>query len=137
MVALINSYKSRGIIEHGKVGHRQLANIMCNTSIWAYPCTSLGETFCITAIKCQASGCIPVINRIAALNETVHPDAPSIPILISIQQIEDYRKLLLDTLKRVEEDTTAERQKYIEFAKKFTWSNSVNAWLSLYYQVTK
>src|SRR5436853_3901213 len=54
----ITEYEDIGVIEHGKVGHLELASIMQTTSVWAYPCNNLGitETFCITAIKCQAAG---------------------------------------------------------------------------------
>ena len=131
----IEEHKDLGVTEHGKVGHQQLANIMCNTSIWAYPCTSFGETFCITAIKCQASGCIPVISRIGALNETIHCDAPSVGLLLTMDEVEEYKQLLLATLRRVEEDTTIERQEYINFAKKFSWSSCIDKWLKLYKEV--
>lgn len=135
----IDEYKDMGITEHGKVGHKELALIMQKTSIWAYPCNYLGwtETFCITAVKCQAAGCIPVTTRIGALNETVHPEAPQIPLIQNESDVEDYKQLLLTTLSRIQDtDVKAERLKYITFAHKFSWSACINHWLTLYQRVT-
>ena len=100
-ISKIEEYSSLGVRENGKVGHQELANAMERISIWAYPCIEYGETFCITAVKAQMAGCIPVTTRIAALNETIHPDAPSIPIISTCEQLDEYRDLLLITLGRI------------------------------------
>jgi glycosyltransferase involved in cell wall biosynthesis len=135
----INEYKNMGVTEYGKVGHLELANIMQNTSILAYPCNTVSETYCITAVKCQAAGCIPVTTRIGALNETIHPDAPCIPTIENNQDILKYKELLLSTLRRIRdsnpEDIKMERQKYIKFGKQFSWARCVDRWLELYERV--
>ncbi len=132
ITTLIKEFQPLGVIEHGKVGHLELAQIMKNTSVFAYPCTCPGETFCITAVKCQASGCIPVTTRIGALNETIHPEAPHIQSLKTHEDIEQYKQLLIYTLRRIHDQDpliTDERQKYIQFAKQFTWAQCVDKWL--------
>lgn len=136
----IEEYKDMGITEYGKVGHDELATIMQKTSIWAYPCNYMGltETFCITAIKCQAAGCVPVTTRIGALNETVHIDAPSSRNIVSEEDAYVYRDKLLETLRRVSNtDTKAERLKYIEYGKRYTWTACTDKWLELYEKVSK
>jgi len=141
LINKIEEYKDMGVIEHGKVGHLELANIMQNTSIFAYPCNTSSETYCITAVKCQAAGCIPVTTRIGALNETIHPDAPNIPLIENNQDILKYKELLLNTLRRIRdsdpEEIRKERLKYIDFAQKFSWSSCVDKWLWLYEQIKK
>jgi len=136
IITKIGEYKNMGVTEHGKVGHQELASIMKQTSVWAYPCNTETETFCITATKCQASGCIPVTTRIGALNETVHPDAPHIDSINTSNGITLYFQLLIDTLNRIKEsdskDIILERQKYIEFAHKFSWEACVDKWIQLY-----
>lgn len=136
LIEKIEKYKEIGVIEHGKVGHNELANIMRNTSIWAYPCNTTAETFCITAVKCQAAGCIPVTTRIGALDETVCRDAPSLHIINNNNDKILYTKMLFDTLTRVsilnKEELLEEREKYREFAMKFTWSNCIDKWMELY-----
>lgn len=139
----IEQYKNLGITEHGKIGHRELAKIMQHTSIWAYPCNYLGdtETFCITAVKCQAAGCVPVTTRIGALNETIHPDAPSSQNIRSMDDVQAYKNTLLTQLRRIRDTDDniikTERQKYIDFSKAFSWAACVDKWLTLYTQVTK
>lgn len=142
VVNKIMEYNDIGVIEHGKIGHRELACIMQKTSVWAYPCNYLGETetFCITAVKCQASGCIPVTTRIGALNETVHPDAPSSQNIKSINDVEAYKNTLLAQLRRIGNTDPNiikhEREKYINFSKTFSWAACVDKWLTLYSQIT-
>lgn len=86
--------------------------------------------------EAQASGMIPVTTRIAALNETVHPEAPQIPAINGNGDIPKYKELLLSTLRRIRDgdptEIRQERQKYIDFAKQFTWKACVDKWLELY-----
>ena len=56
--------------EHGLVGHDELNKAYEQASIWTYPCI-LTETFCITALRAQFAGALPVIIEGSALNETV------------------------------------------------------------------
>lgn len=130
-ISRIEEYQTHGVRELGKVGHSVLAKHMQETSVWAYPCICPGETFCITAIKCQAAGMIPVTTRIAALNETIHDDAPGIDHIDNMTQIEEYKELLLNTLKRINEpEVIEERLKYINYGKKYTWKACVDSWLN-------
>jgi len=59
-----------GVTEHGRVGHQELADAMKEIQVWAYP-TEFTEIHCITALKAQEAGCIPVVTDVAALQETV------------------------------------------------------------------
>jgi len=59
-----------GVTTHGRIGHEALAELMLSGGVWAYP-TEFDEIYCITAIKMQAAGCVPVCTDVAALNETV------------------------------------------------------------------
>jgi len=120
IIKYIKDLKIYDVYEMGKVNHFELAKAMCETSIWCYPCTSI-ETFCITAIKAQYAGCIPVTSRIGALNETVHPHAPNIKV-VSCPYL--YYNLLLQVLLDIDYYNN-QRQNYIDFAKTFTWERSV------------
>lgn len=112
--------KELGITEHGKVGHQELADIMKETSVWVYPIWNYSESYCITAMKTQAAGMIPVVNKLGALYETVHPDAPCIfehePDQIEIR----FWRKLCDVLDKID-DHDLDRQKYIDFAMKNDW----------------
>jgi glycosyltransferase involved in cell wall biosynthesis len=132
LITKIEKYKDLGVIEHGKLGHDKLAEVMQSISVWAYPCIDYGETFCITAIKCQAAGMIPVTTRIAALNETVHIDAPSIPSISNNDDVDNYKNLLIKTLENIDDNTLYDRNTYINWAKLFTWEKCIDKWISLY-----
>ena len=70
MTQLINSLADKGVTEHGRVSHKELAKAMKNIKVWAYP-TEFTEIHCITALKAQEAGCIPVTTGCYALKETV------------------------------------------------------------------
>lgn len=59
-----------GIYEHGRVGHKQLAKEFAKSGVYAYP-SFFEEISCISAMKAQVSGCVPVTTDYAALAETV------------------------------------------------------------------
>lgn len=59
-----------GVKDYGRVTHKKIAKAYLESSIWAYP-TEFTEISCITAMKAQAAGTIPVTTTVAALNETV------------------------------------------------------------------
>lgn len=137
LIKKIESYRVLGVNERGKVGHEELAEAFCSTSLWTYPCVTGAETFCITAVKAQAGGCIPVTTRVAALNETVHPLAPTVKDVKIDDNIRDsYLSLLLETMTRIrdsEDDEVIEKERdsYIEFADRFTWDATVDKWMLL------
>lgn len=56
--------------EHGQVGHEDLNRAYENSSFWLYPCT-WPKTFCITALRAQFVGAMPVIHEQYALAEIV------------------------------------------------------------------
>lgn len=59
-----------GVTDHGKVSQETIVSEGFRSGIWAYPCP-FPEIYCITAIKSQASGAIPVASNFAALDETI------------------------------------------------------------------
>lgn len=59
-----------GVTEYGKVGQDQIVRRIFSSGIWVYPCP-FPEVYCITAIKMQAGGAVPVSTDFAALDETV------------------------------------------------------------------
>lgn len=60
-----------GITHLGRISHQDVAREMLSAAIWAYPCINFNEVSCITAMKAQIGGAVPVVVPKAALNETV------------------------------------------------------------------
>lgn len=62
--------KQDGVYYHGKVTHSVLHEHFASAGLWLYP-TCFTEISCITAMKAQAGGAIPICTTVAALDETV------------------------------------------------------------------
>jgi glycosyltransferase involved in cell wall biosynthesis len=59
-----------GVTDHGKVGQDEIVRHIFESGIWVYPCP-FPEISCITAMKMQAGGAVPVASNYAALEETI------------------------------------------------------------------
>lgn len=59
-----------GVIFHGRVGQKELAQAHMEALLWLYP-TDFKETSCITAMEAQAAASVPICTNLAALEETV------------------------------------------------------------------
>lgn len=67
---MIKKIHNVGAEEHGRVNHEELAKVMKEIQVWAYP-TEFTEIHCMTALKAQEAGMIPVTTGCYALEETV------------------------------------------------------------------
>ena len=67
MIRLMNH---PSITDHGRVSHAELAEAMKKIKVWAYP-TEFTEINCITALKAQEAGMIPVTTGCYALATSV------------------------------------------------------------------
>lgn len=59
-----------GVTDHGRASQQKVMEESFASGVWAYPCL-WPEIYCITAIKSQAGGAVPVATDFAAINETV------------------------------------------------------------------
>ena len=123
--------KQDGITEYGRVGHEQLKEEFMKSGIWAYP-TNFTEISCISAMKAQVYGAIPLVTNFAALKETVKNGLKiDVDIQTSTGQktyVEELVKLLNDE-KRQEEI----RIPMIQYAKEnFGWSKVAQKWDTLF-----
>jgi glycosyltransferase involved in cell wall biosynthesis len=121
-VAMLSSL---GVQEHGLVGHEELNRAYGEASLWTYPCI-LPETFCITALRAQLSGAIPVIIEGSALKETVRHGH-------RCTNREDYFLTLSSAMQQAQQKTLEERKRMGEFVlKEFTWEAVANKWKQLF-----
>lgn len=63
-------YDVEGVEFLGNVDEETMNQLYRESDYWTYPCNG-GELQCITGMKAQAAGCIPVIIPVMALQETV------------------------------------------------------------------
>lgn len=114
---------SLDVHEHGLVGHAELNRAFEHASIWAYPCIDQ-EVFCITALKAQFAGAVPVIIEGSALQETVRH---------GFKCSTDYYGTLVKAMQAVEKIPVAERKKMGEFIlQEYTWDIIARKWKQLF-----
>lgn len=125
--AQITNLSFLDVREHGLVGHRELNLAYGQASFWTYPCTSLPvETFCISALRAQFSGAVPVIISGSALKETVRHG-------YFCKSPDEYLATLLSALRHAEEISLKERKQQREFIlKEYTWKKIALKWKELF-----
>ncbi len=107
--------------EHGLVGHRELNQAYAKASLWTYPCTAF-ETFCITALRAQLAGAMPVVLVHAGLKETVRHG-------YLCQNEDKYFETLKTALEKAETISLEERKNLGEFVlQEYTWDAIAAQW---------
>lgn len=66
---MVNAMNKPGITDHGRIGQKQLAKEVAKSAIYAYP-SFFEEISCISCMRAQCLGAIPVTTDYAALSET-------------------------------------------------------------------
>jgi glycosyltransferase involved in cell wall biosynthesis len=112
---------------HGKVNHAELHEHFMSAGLWLYP-THFTEISCITAMKAQAAGMIPVCTTLAALDETVQygykVDFP-IQDERAVQAFQNVSVGLLTNHEKQEK----QRQEMMKWSKDFySWENVAKEW---------
>lgn len=116
---------SSGVKEHGLVGHEELNRAYEKASFWTYPCIA-PETFCITAIRAQLAGCVPVVNEGSALKETVRCGYKS-------TNPQQYLEVLLNAMKEAKSISVNDRKAMGQFVlKEYTWEALAHKWKNVF-----
>jgi glycosyltransferase involved in cell wall biosynthesis len=107
-----------GIIFHGRQPQDVVVNHTLEANIWAYP-TEFPEISCITAMKMQACGVIPITSGYAALEETQQYGIKT--------EIPKIKETVIKTLK----DNTFNREEMTSWAREnFNWKKVAQAWIN-------
>ena len=124
----VESLKKLDVHEHGMVGHLELNEAFSKASLWTYPGIE-DETFCITALRAQFAGAIPVIILKAALKEVVRTG-------FACKEKEHYLRTIFYAMQRIPYITMQERIDMGHFIlKEFTWEAIAQKWAE-YFQLT-
>jgi glycosyltransferase involved in cell wall biosynthesis len=117
------------VTEHGRVSHDALTRAFERSSFWTYPCTYTPiETFCITALRAQFAGAVPVVITGSALRETVRCGYQCL-------EAEEYLPLLLEAMRNAEKISVADRLAQRRFIlKRYTWESIAAKWLRFFEQ---
>lgn len=119
--------KQDGIVYRGRIGHDALNYEFQQSGIWAYP-TDFTEISCITAMKAQKNGAIPVVTDYAALSETVKSGLRIDVDITTEEGQKEYFTALIDLLKDPKRQQEL-REPMMKWAKDyFNWSNVAKDW---------
>lgn len=119
--------EQEGITHHGRVSKSKLDEITASCDLWVYP-TFFQETNCITALRSQSLGCVPVTMNLAALQDTVFSGVKLDGDIEETEIQEQFIKELV-TLAKDKKRYQEEKKKAIEGAKAYSWSNIASEWV--------
>ena len=124
-----------GVTDHGKIPQGQIVEEIFKSGVWVYPCP-FPEISCITALKAQAGGAVPVSSNFAALDETVQFGI-KIPMKEMNEgagygkwdkkEIEKFKTGIIDMLKHPEKQE-AIRPKMMSWAREQSWAKVARQW---------
>lgn len=123
---LLSLFQQKNVYEHDRIGHKQLIKELFQSGIWVYPCHT-PETFCMSAWKAQAAGCVPVVTTYAGLNETVKSGI-RIPGPAGDEETNNtFVEAVIDLLKNPEKQETL-RQEALSLRDSFGWDKVAKQW---------
>jgi len=125
-----------GITYHGRVGHKELEDAFAKAGIYAYP-SDFQEISCISLMKAQALGAVPVVTNYAALKETVQNGVKVDCDITTSEGQKIYIQALIDMLKNEEEQKEI-RKTMVPWAREyFPWNKVAHDWDSLFTKEVK
>jgi tetratricopeptide (TPR) repeat protein len=120
---LINKIKtSQGVFNHGRIAQDELAKEMLKSEYWLYTPSAgkFEETYCITALECQACGVKCIVDGSGSLSEVVGERG------IIVKDISPNN--LLSVIKKEMTKPTINTEKEREWALSQLWENSALVW---------
>lgn len=123
---LLQLFQQKNVYEHGRVGHYQLIKELFKSGIWVYPCHT-PETFCISALKAQACGCVPVVTSFAGLDETVQSGIKIKGPAGSKEINDEFVRETIDLLKNLDKQE-ALRKDALALKDSFGWDKVALQW---------
>lgn len=123
--------KQPGIFYHGRIGHEDLNKEYEKSAIWAYP-THFTEISCISGMKAQALGAIPVTTTLAALDETVKNGLKLDADITEKEAQKEYIENLISLMKDEKQQKDI-RENMMKWAQSyFLWKNVAAEWSELF-----
>ena len=118
--------KQPGITDHGRVLQKDIIPEIQKSGIYIYP-TTFGEISCISAMKAQIFGAIPVVINYAALQTTVQFGRKINGDIYDSETKEEFKRQLIEELKNPTSEK--EREKMMAWARKeYSWDRVAQSW---------
>lgn len=125
---MIRKFNDYGVVDHGRLSHTELAELMKTIQVLAYP-TSFPEIDCITVKKAQAAGIDVITSGYGALQESVWSKEE--PMVESIdakpEELKKFADRLIDALLH---PLDAKEQKRLKEGtiKRYNWQHIAKQW---------
>jgi len=117
----IADYAPLGVKEHGLVSHKEIHEAYSKASFWTYP-LKFHETFCITALKAQFGGAVPVARAVTGLAESMRHG-------YRFSSQETFAATLFRAMKSAELIPLSQRKIMRDFIlKEYTWARIMQKW---------
>lgn len=123
---MVSKMDQPGVFDHGRVGHKELAKELAKSGVYAYP-SHFEEISCISAMKAQASGCVPVTTDYAALSETVKYGVKVEGKGGDFPTKENYMTALIDMLNDVDKQEKIRKQ-MLGDKSRWGWDKVARTW---------
>ena len=124
--------EQEGITHHGRVPQAEIRGWIEKCGVWAYP-THFGEISCLSAMKAQAFGAMPVVINYAALQTTVKWGIKVEGDIYDPEVQENFKKALIDGLTSEQQDEM--RPAMMAWARnEFRWEKVAIQWANEFYE---
>ncbi len=128
---MIKMMDQPGVKEHGRINHNQIKKEMATSGVFAYP-TDFQEISCISAMKAQALGAIPVTTNYAALKETVRHGVKVDVDITEKSGRKEYAKELIAMLKDTKRQDEIRKVMMPAAQEEFLWENVAKQWETMF-----
>jgi len=124
---IVRLFNQPGVTHHGRAPQTEMENWYKKCGLFTYP-SHFFETSCISAIKAQAYGAVPITTTTGALNETVQYGIKIPGDIKNPKVLKKYQTVLIKALKDPEWQEE-QRKKMIPWAKKrYSWTQIAKQW---------
>lgn len=118
--------KLDGVTDHGKASQQKVMEEFFRAAVWPYPCP-FPEIYCITSVKAQAAGAVPVSSTTAALDEMVQYGFKQEFKEFDKKDLESYKNNLIKALKDTEWQEK-QRPAMMKWAREQSWTRIAEQW---------
>ncbi len=123
---ILRLFQQKNVYEHGRIGHKQLVEELLKSGIYVYPCHT-PETFCISCLKAQACGCVPVVTDFAGLAENVKTGIKIKGIADNEETNNAFLAAVIDLLKNPDQQERF-RKEALALKETFGWDKVAQQW---------
>jgi glycosyltransferase involved in cell wall biosynthesis len=119
--------KADGVTHHGRVPQPEIEKWYKKCGLWTYP-THFGEINCISAMKAQCWGTVPIVVDYAALKTTVKWGKKVEGDIYEPETQEKYKQVLIEALKNHDWQEEVRKEMMPKAKELFSWEKVAVAW---------